>query len=166
MAWTAGDYAGPLGDVIRVAKNGRSPAMLQTVGRHLARLVRSRVPCVDVIVPVPSARWRTAARGFSPAWVLAHELGRALGVPVSPLLMRRGRGGQRGRDATARMREVRREIRCRDGIGAVPRRVLLVDDVLTTGATAGACAEELLGLGARRVFLVAATTTKLKSSGG
>jgi predicted amidophosphoribosyltransferase len=99
------------------------------------------------IVPVPTARLRSLSRGFDPAMEIADALSGRTGLPLSRCLERRGAGRQVGRRRAERLGRPP-SIRARS---PVPRSVLLVDDVLTTGATVSACARALRGAGARRV---------------
>jgi ComF family protein len=104
----------------------------------------------DVLVPIPLHPRRLRERGFDQARLLAAAAGRRFGLRVLPLLRRvRETGQQVGRDRPARERNVR------GAFAAHPRalglRVCLVDDVLTTGATASAAASALLLAGAARV---------------
>jgi predicted amidophosphoribosyltransferase len=99
------------------------------------------------IVPVPTAPFRTALRGFDPAAELAAALGERTQLPVAPCLARRGAGRQRGKRRVERVGHPP-QIRT---TGEVPRSVLLVDDVLTTGATLSSCARALRAGGAVRV---------------
>jgi predicted amidophosphoribosyltransferase len=118
---------------------------------------------VDVVTWVPLTRRRKAERGFDQAKVLAVEVGRNVGVPVRCLLRRvRSTGPQAKRGAAERRAAMRGSFVIRDRI-YVPRHVLLVDDVLTTGATAAACAEELLEAGASQVMLVVAARALLRA---
>jgi ComF family protein len=123
-------YAEPLG------------GLMATLSPHL------QVPAVDVFCPVPLHWSRRLWRGFNQAELLARPLAREVRVPVVSLL-RRQRGGQQvGRSA-----EERREA-WRDAFvapGPVPAHVVLVDDVVTTGATVLACASALRAAGAERV---------------
>lgn len=117
----------------------------------------------DVVTWVPLTRRRKAERGFDQAKVLAVEVGRSIGVPVRCLLRRvRSTGPQAKRDATERRAAMRGSFVVRDRM-PVPADVLLVDDVLTTGATAAACAEVLLGAGASQVMLVVAARALLRA---
>ncbi len=102
------------------------------------------------IVPVPTAPLRTRARGFDPAAELAAALAERTELPLAPCLARRGAGRQLGRRRAQRVGHPPR-IRA---VGDVPRSVLLVDDVLTTGATLSACARALRSAGAVRVVAV------------
>jgi predicted amidophosphoribosyltransferase len=110
------------------------------------------VPAADALASVPSDPERRRERGDAPAERLARELGELWELPVRPLL-RRTRAGprQRGQRLADRRRNVRGVFAA---AGEAPRRVVLVDDVYTSGATAAACAAELRRAGARRVDVV------------
>ncbi|HEY7756591.1 MAG TPA: ComF family protein [Actinomycetota bacterium] len=108
----------------------------------------------DAVTWVPLSRRRHAARGFDQARALARVVGRRLDLPVLPLLRRAvDAGPQARRGGDERRRAMRGAFTAR---ARPPARVLLVDDVLTTGATAGACAEALLEAGAEAVTVLTA----------
>ena len=109
----------------------------------------------DLLVPVPLHRWRLFARRFNQSALLARELSRRTGKPWAPSALVRLR--PTASQATLPAAERRRNVR---GAFAVPerarrlieeRRVLVIDDVMTTGSTASACAETLLRAGASAV---------------
>jgi predicted amidophosphoribosyltransferase len=102
------------------------------------------------VVPVPTAPLRTRARGFDPTAELAAALAERTELPLAPCLARRGAGRQLGK---RRAQRIGHPPRVRT-VGAVPRSVLLVDDVLTTGATLSACARALRSAGAVRVAAI------------
>lgn len=106
------------------------------------------------VVPVPAAPSRLRSRGFDPAGELAVALAATLEARLSPCLARRGRGHQVGRRRADRIRHPPTI----EAVAAAPRSVLLVDDVLTTGATLTSSAMALRGAGAERV--VALTFTR------
>jgi ComF family protein len=107
-------------------------------------------PRSDVLVPVPLHPHRLRQRGFDQALLLAQAAGRRFGLPVKTLLRRvRPTGQQVGRDRVARERNVRGAFA--GDPAAFGLRVCLVDDVLTTGATASAAARALLDAGAARI---------------
>jgi predicted amidophosphoribosyltransferase len=126
---------------------------LRRLAAEAAQLVAERLPPpgVDALTFVPADRGRRLERGHNPAERLALELAALWELPCLPLLERTRGGRQRGSSAAER-RTVRGAFRA---TGAAPRRVAVIDDVYTTGATAAAAASALRGAGARRVDAVA-----------
>jgi predicted amidophosphoribosyltransferase len=102
------------------------------------------------IVPVPTARLRSLARGFDPAAEIAAALAERTGLPLVACLSRRGGGRQVGRRRADRIGHPPR-VQPR---GQIPRSVLLVDDVLTTGATLSSCAGALRQGGSVRIVAI------------
>lgn len=133
-------------------KYGRKVAMARTMAglmkRHLAELDADAL-----LVPVPLHRWRLWGRGFNQALLVA----RALGRPVAPDLLRRTKATPKlkGMSPSQRRRTVEQGFALRPGADIKGRSVILVDDVMTTGATAEACAKVLRRAGASRVELLA-----------
>jgi ComF family protein len=104
---------------------------------------------------VPLARGRRIARGYDQAALLARHLARAARLPVLPGALRRLRETppQVGRTRAERVRNVAGAFAASDRVRG--REIALVDDVVTTGATADACARALKEAGALRVVAVA-----------
>jgi predicted amidophosphoribosyltransferase len=126
---------------------------LRRLAAEAAPLVAERVPPpeVEALTFVPSDRARRLKRGHNPAERLALELAALWELPCLPLLERTRGGRQRGSSALER-RTVRGAFRA---TGASPRKVAVIDDVYTTGATAAATATALRTAGARRVEAIA-----------
>jgi ComF family protein len=136
------------------AKNHGRAELLRPLGSHLMASIRAKgvLGRVDVVVPVPSSISARLRRGFDPANLLAREVARMAGLPhVRNALRRRAFSGPaaKGLGAAERWRGAERRVAARGAL--VGARVLLVDDVLTTGATATACARALREAGAREV---------------
>jgi predicted amidophosphoribosyltransferase len=105
------------------------------------------------IVSVPTAPIRTLARGFDPAAEIAEALSTRTDLPICRCLTRRGGGRQLGKRRTQRIGHPP----IIQAKGEVPRSVLLIDDVLTTGATLSSCARALRSSGAVRVVAITFT---------
>jgi ComF family protein len=149
-----GLFGGPLADAIHAFKYGGRPALARPLGAWLA--ARVTVPRGALIVSVPLGRARRVERGYDQAALLADSLARA------------ARTGRRGRGLLRRTRETPPQVgrsraeRAANVAGAFAaersvagRDVVLVDDVVTTGATAGAAAEALRSAGARSIAVIA-----------
>jgi ComF family protein len=126
-------------------------------GRWLAEAGGELVAGADLLAPVPLALWRLLSRRFNQAAILARELSRLTGLPADPHLLRRARAtsSQVGLTHDQRRRNVAGAFRVPRRARLEGRRVLLLDDVITTGATAEACARALKRAGAVRVDVLA-----------
>lgn len=124
--------------------------LLPTLVPWLVRAAQELLP-VDVIVPVPLHRWRLLRRKYNQAALLALAVGDELGLPVDLFTLQRRRHTkpQVGMKREARLKNVRDAFVVTGNVTG--KTVLLVDDVLTTGATLEACSEALLNAGAAEV---------------
>jgi len=121
----------------------------------VAVLERLDVLC-DVVAAVPLHWSRRLTRGFDQAAVLASEVGARVALPVAGRLLVRTRAtlSQAGLSRRERVRNVAESFAVRASAEVMDRTVLLIDDVLTTGATADACARAFESAGCRRVFVL------------
>jgi predicted amidophosphoribosyltransferase len=151
--WTLAGYDTGIGVAVRGAKVRGDRHLMAIVGDLLASRVAPRVlgAGFTALVPAPSTVATRWSRGFSAASVLADRLQRVIGVPRVEALRRPRGPRQAALGRKARRSNLKGRLRSHGDVGG---RVLLVDDVLTTGATAEACARELLGAGAEEVWLV------------
>ncbi|MGQ9490599.1 MAG: ComF family protein [Anaerolineae bacterium] len=140
---SAAVFAPPLRNAIHQLKYENNRSLAEPLAALMAT-AWSRVPSpVDLIVPVPLHRQRLAERGYNQAALLARNLAEAVGVLVDERALVRARPTlqQVGLGREERIRNVAGAFSCRRDV--VGRRVLLVDDVCTTGSTLEACAEAL-----------------------
>ena len=128
-------------------------------GRWLVGAGAELLRDAEVLVPVPLHRWRLLSRKFNQAALLAHEVARLSGVPCEPLVLRRRKAtpSQVGLSAAERRRNLQGafEVLKRDRARIDGRRVVLIDDVITTGSTLAACARVLKRAGAAHVDVLA-----------
>ena len=145
------EYGGSIAEAIRRFKYEGRSELGRPLGRALSRELLRDPPSVDVVVPVPLHWRRRRTRGYDQAALLAKQVSRALGVPLSLRALRRTRPTPRqaGLSRRERLRNVRHAFSCRPLVGAP--RVLLIDDVSTTGATLAAAAGALAAAGAADV---------------
>ncbi|MGX5818302.1 ComF family protein [Chitinophaga lutea] len=116
----------------------------------------------ELLVPVPLSRQKLARRGYNQAALLADAIGSVLQRPVAAhgLLRLHNSGSQTKRNREARWENVAAEFRPASGGALKGRHVLLIDDVLTTGATLEACARAALEGGAAAVSVCALAVAK------
>lgn len=121
-----------------------------TFGRWLARAGGEVLDGADLLAPVPLHRWRLLRRRYNQSALLAEALSKACAVPADNrlLLRRRATPTQGGLSRDGRHRNVAGAFGLRPGRDVAGKRIVLVDDVLTTGATLGECARVLRAAGA------------------
>jgi ComF family protein len=126
--------------------------------RWLGRTGRASLEECDLIVPVPLHRWRLWQRRYNQSAELARKLAATSGVACDPFVLVKSRATpSQGKmsSAKARRRNVQRAFLVPDPARVKGKRIVLLDDVLTTGATAEACARALKRAGAARVHVLA-----------
>jgi ComF family protein len=153
-AFTYGSYEGALRKLIHLLKYDGMRPLARPFGDFLARAL-PRDQRFDLVVPMPLHWRRRWDRGFNQAELLACEVAKRWNVPVRNIARRtRATSPQAGLTHAKRRANVTGAFSVKRGTRLDGMRVLLVDDVLTTGASAGACARALKRAGARHVVLV------------
>ena len=144
-------YEGAARSLVQGLKFGRRLALAGVAAEAMAAALPGDAGPGPELVPVPPDPWRLRLRGFDPAARLASELARQTGLPLSHCLARPHRKRQVG--------SVRAERLASDlGVEAIavpPRGPVLIDDVVTTGATLAACAAALRRAGSERILALA-----------
>jgi competence protein ComFC len=111
-----------------------------------------------LLVPVPLHPWREMTRGYNQSWEICLHLSRATGIPAQKILRRlRRTTSQAGLDRSRRLKNLRGAFALRPGADVRGRRILLVDDVLTTGSTCQECARILRHEGGAEKVVVITT---------
>jgi ComF family protein len=169
QVYSFGAYEGVLRKLIHLFKFDG----IRTLRRPLGSLLTQALPrecAFDAIVPVPLHWRRRWQRGFNQSELLAREIARKWSLPVCALVRRRrATAPQAGLTSAQRRKNVEAafRVRCRDGKAwrLKGMRLLLIDDVLTTGATASACARALKRAGAAHVTFLALARRDRRISG-
>jgi len=157
-AATLGPYEGTLRDLVLLFKNRGRDELAAPLARLLARTARDAGwESPAAVVPVPMTWLRRIRRGYDQAGLLGRRVARELGVPFSHALRRRAGGApQVGRSRSERLRLTASAFAARRPVAG---RVVLVDDVITTGATAAGCARALARAGADEIYVLAIART-------
>jgi len=156
--WTAlWYYEGTVrGSILRFKFHGRR-SYAQTYGRLLAMKLLSKDTSFDILTWVPISRLRRWRRGYDQVQLIAEAVGKELGITPLPTLtkIRHNRPQSRLGNAARRRANVLGAYRAAISEPINGKRVLLLDDIITTGATAGECARILLTAGAKEVSCAA-----------
>lgn len=155
-ARVAARYAGPLREALRAFKYGGCPQLERPLAALLLEQCGAALPgAAGAVVPVPLARARERERGFNQAALLGARVARRLRVPLRAgwLVRVRATRPQSELPAAERAANVRGAFRARPAVAG--RDLLLVDDILTTGATLAECTRALRAAGAARVGVLA-----------
>ncbi len=159
-AWTLYPYLPPLQDAIRLLKYNARPSLAEP----LARLMLAALPpslSIDLIMPVPLHPRRLREREFNQALLLADRLRAALHAPVvyTNLVRVLPAAAQTSLSRKERLRNLRGAFAVRTPAEVAGKRIVLVDDVFTTGATVNECAKTLRKSGSGDVFVLTLART-------
>jgi ComF family protein len=149
-------YQGAARTAVLTLKFRSGRFLVPLLGELLREHLELRPAHADIVVPVPLAPRRQRERGFNQALLLAEEVASAAqGKLVRDALERQDRRAQQTLGAADRLTNLAGAFSCRAPAAIAGQRVLIVDDVVTTGATISACADVLADAGARRITVLA-----------
>jgi predicted amidophosphoribosyltransferase len=151
-AWSSAPHEGTARDLVAALKFRHLLPVADLIADRIQWLAPATL-LSGTIVPVPTAPLRSALRGFDPAAEIATALAERTKLPLSSCLIRRGGGRQVGKRRAERVGHPP----LIHASAEVPRSVLLIDDVLTTGATLSSCARAIRSAGAIRVTAITFT---------
>ncbi len=158
--WSAAPYGGAARQLVGALKFRARVGLADDAAALIAGHVPARL-LTGAIVPVPPAPARRRRRGFDAAEAIAAAIARRCGLAIVPCLARSESPRQVGRRRAERLADP-------PGVSAVspaPNEAILVDDVMTTGATLAACSGALRGAGASRVVAVTLAASKPAAGG-
>ena len=143
-------YGGAVAEAIVRLKYGRRSDLAARLGEAMALHAPRDV---DLVVPVPLHAMRAVDRGFNQSALLSRAIARRLDIPLGARVLERVRDTPRqaALDRPGRLMNVKSAFRCREPSRIRDRRILLIDDVRTTGATLAECCAVLADAGAREV---------------
>jgi predicted amidophosphoribosyltransferase len=167
--WAPVAYSGPARRLVRALKFSQARGVADAMAAQIVANAPCELLAGVTLVPVPLHPRRLRSRGYNQAAAIAEAVARRAGLEIADCLDRTGPAlTQVGRDRVERRAGPAGEIRVREGPAAtrppqgppaVPWRVLLVDDVVTTGATLAACRASLVTSGAVELAAVAFART-------
>ncbi len=161
MASTA-VHQGIIREAVQGLKYGNAPLMAQFLGERLVNQLHRMDWTIDMIVPVPLHTTRLAERGYNQAQLLSEQVAQSLQIPCSPDAVHR----QRNTQSQVTLNAAERQTNMADAFQAhAPivsnQRILVIDDVYTTGATLSACGQAILQAGAQAVYGLTVTVARL-----
>jgi ComF family protein len=161
MASTA-VHQGTIREGVQGLKYGNARLLAHPLGERLVKQLRAQNWPISMIVPVPLHTTRLAERGYNQAQLLSEHVAQETLLPCLPEAVQR----QRNTQSQVTLSAVERLTNLQDAFQATPhlvsnQRILLIDDVYTTGATLSACAQAFLQAGAQAVYGLTVTVARL-----
>ena len=153
-------YDGEGKQLVHMFKFGGKKYLAHLLGAMMADEFITSGEAGEIIVPVPMSESEESRRGFNQSALLAADIGERLGIPVLPALVKaKDTPAQKGLTGKERAENLRGCFSARFADHIRGRRILLVDDVFTTGSTANECARTLLKAKVRSVTVLTAAVT-------
>lgn len=149
--------------IVKRYKFGKVTQLAVYISRRMSMMIYDEYKDIkfDVICFVPSSVIRKIKRGFNPAGLIAQKISKELNVPLKPYVKRKiGLGQQKSRSYTQRIENVKNKFYVKEDLTG--KTVLLIDDVITTGATLNECSRALNNAGSKNVYCATFAATYKK----
>lgn len=160
--YSAAYYSGAMKELILRLKYKSDFISGENIAYYMKKIVEREKLNFDTIVCVPSGHSAYKRRGYNQSYVLAKDLGRLLDKKVSdPIIKIRETSDQIGLSGASRWQNMENSFKVRDEKALKNKKILLIDDVVTTGATGFYCAAELMDAGAEEVTILTAAKSRL-----
>lgn len=159
-------FRDPIRKAIHNLKYKQDLSLAMTLAEPLVDWIRNELKWdFEIIVPVPLNKERQKLRGFNQTSLIAFPISLALGIPFAPKAIHRVKNtiSQVGLSAAARIDNMHNAFLADDSLFK-GSRVLLIDDVVTTGATINACSNALIQAGAKTVYCASVAKTPFKTN--
>jgi ComF family protein len=152
QVWISSYYDETARSIIKGYKFDHYRALSGPIARHMADVMTSsNYNPKSILVPVPTATGRVRERGFDHTATVCADIAKRLGLPWQPLLLRFGQSKQVGASRKQRLTQLENSYRVSSSATVAGRHIILVDDVITTGATIETAAKTLKAQGASSV---------------
>lgn len=154
MARSVAIYEGVMRECIHLLKYDGKTGLSKPLGRMMVTLIKDEGIEGDMIIPVPLHPRKRRERGFNQAELLSHEISKGINIPVDTkkLIKKKDTPSQTDLTRLERIKNVKGSFCVRGGFKG--KRILLIDDVFTTGATINECSKVLLEAGAEDVYVI------------
>ena len=158
------EYKEPIDEMVRRFKYYGGKYLAEEFAERMVRICLTSLPTVDLVVCVPSSSSRIKLKGYNQSKVLALEVAKKLELPFTEVLEKtRETESQVGLKQNERRKNLKGSFKVVDREAVKDKRILVVDDVMTTGATLETVAEKLKNAGASEVYgIVVASVTMVK----
>ena len=152
-AWITTNHEGLARDLLRTFKFEQNRAAADSISRLMLQTIAEHSSYLRgyLVVPIPTATRRVRERGFDHSALLAGKIAQKLGLEYQPVLGRLGQSRQVGAQREDRIKQMSGNFRVRKPAAVFKRQILLIDDVVTTGATLNLASKTLRAAGASRV---------------
>lgn len=155
------EYTGRVKEAIYKYKYGKKSYMYRALGPLLVQALRDQsFDDVDIITPVPLHKKKMAQRGFNQSELLAHYVSKSLNIPLNKkdLVRIRNTDIQNKLGKSERYKNIKGAFKVKNSQAFYGLTVLLIDDILTTGATVDECSRVLIKSGAQKVYVLTLAT--------